>query len=97
MNARGGVRIQARIPLPGDRTIPEPPDRGNDVIGVYDRLAAGVGDGILNHLHRVFGQQLQNPHVLSRAGDQPFPRLEVGPQRVEAGRQFPVGKHEGMI
>lgn len=97
VNARRGVCIQARIPTRSDRTIPEPADRGNDVIGIHGRLLAAVGDGLLNHWHRVFGQQLQDPHVLSRAGGQPLSRLEIGPQRVEAGRQFPLGKHKGMI
>ncbi len=91
------ARIQAGLAASGDRTGPEPADRGNDVIGIHGRLLAAVGDGLLNHSHRVFGQQLQDPHVLSCAGDQPLPRLEVGPQRIEAGRQFPFGKHEGMI
>jgi len=97
VNAGRGARIQAGLPTRGDRTIPEPADRGNDVIGIHGRLPAAVGDGLLNHLHRVFGQQLQDPHVLSRTGGESLPRLEVGPQCVEAGRQFPPGKHEGMI
>jgi len=81
----------------GDRTIPKPADRGDEVIGIHGRLLAAVGDGLLNHLHRVFRQQLQDPHVRPRAGGEPLALFEVGPQRVEAGRQFPLGKHEGMI
>ncbi len=97
VNGSTEVPIQAGLPTSGDRTIPEPANRGDNVIGVHRRLLAAGGDGLLNHLYRVFGQQLQDPHVLSRAGGQPLPRLEVGPQRVKAGRQFPLGKHEGMI
>jgi len=41
---------------PGTGAIPQPADRGKDVIGVHGRLLAAVGDGFLNHLHRVFGQ-----------------------------------------
>ena len=97
VNAGRGARIQAGLPTCGDRTIPAPADRGNDVIRIHGCRLAVVSDSLLNHFHRVFGQQLQDPHVLSRAGGQPLPRLEVSPQRVEAGRQFPLGKHEGMV
>ena len=79
MHARAGVHLPRRIPRTGDRTIPEPADRGNDVIRMHGRLLATGGDGLLYHFHRVFGQQLQDPHVLSCAGGQPFPALEVGP------------------
>ncbi len=71
---RGG-----HIDAASDRTVPQPPDRGDDVIGVQRRLLAAVGDGLLNHFHRVFGQQLQDPHVLPRAGRQPLPLFELGP------------------
>jgi hypothetical protein len=67
------------------------------VIGVHGRLLAAAGDGLLDHLHRVFGQQLQDPHILPRAGGESLSLFEVGPQLVEAGRQFPLGKHEGMV
>jgi hypothetical protein len=93
--APGGA--PGEIVLPRTGTIPPPMDRGNDVIGVHGRFLAAVGDGLLNHFHRVFGQQLQNPHVLSRAGGWPLPLLEGRPQLVKAGRQFPLGKYEGMI
>jgi hypothetical protein len=65
------VRIQAGSLTTGDRTIPPPANRGNDVIGVHGRLLAAGGDGLLNHCHRVFGPQLQDPHVLSRSGGSP--------------------------
>jgi hypothetical protein len=71
---RGG-----RIDAASDGTVPQPPDRGDEVIGVQRRLLAAVGDGLLNHFHWVFGQQLQNPHVLPRASGQTLPLFEVGP------------------
>ena len=97
LNASTEAPVQAGLTSRRDRMIPEPTDRRNNVIGVHGRLMAAEGDGLLNHFHRVFSQQLQDPHVLSRASGQSLPRLQVGPQGVEAGRQFPVGKHEGMI
>jgi hypothetical protein len=55
VNTGRGSHIRAGLSLPSDRTSPEPPNRGNDVIGVQCRLPA-LGDRLLNHLHRVFGQ-----------------------------------------
>ncbi len=97
VNARAGIHLPRRIHRAGDRMIPEPPDRGEDVIGMHRRLLAAVEDRLLDHLHRIFGQQLQDTHVLPRASGQPLPLFEVGPQLVEAGRQFPLDKHEGMV
>ena len=96
VNTGRGSHLRAGLSLLGDRTSPEPPDSGHDVIGVQRRLPA-PGDRLLNHLHRVFGQELQDPDILPRAGGEPFPLFEGGPQLLEAGRQFPFGKHDGVI
>lgn len=81
----------------GAGTVPDPVDRRKDLVSVDDRLAAALDDGLLDYLYRVLGQQLQDPHVLSGSGGQSLPLLEVGPQLIEARRQLPLGKHEGMI
>ena len=91
------VRIRGKIGAAGERTIPEPPDRGEDVIGVDRRLLAALADGLFDHLHGVFGQQLQDAYVLPGSGRQTLPLLEVGPQLLEAGGQFPAVEHEGVI
>lgn len=72
------VGVGVRIDTAGDRTVPEPANRGNDVIGVQRRLPAALSDGFLDHFHRVFGQQLQDPHVLPRAGRESLALFEVG-------------------
>jgi hypothetical protein len=81
----------------GAVTIPAPVDRRHDLVGIDGRLAVALEDGLLDRLHRVLGQQLQDPHVLPGAGTQSLPLLEVGPQLIEARRQLPLGKHEGMV
>jgi hypothetical protein len=62
----------------GDRTIPEPMDGREDVIGVHRCLRAALNNGLLDQLHRVFGEQLQDPNILPRAARESFPLLEVG-------------------
>ena len=86
-----------RIDTVGHGMIPEPTDRREEVIRVHRRLRATLNNGLLDQLHRILREQLQNPNILSRAARESFPLLEVGAQLVEAGRQFPLGKHEGMI
>jgi hypothetical protein len=81
----------------GAVTVPDPVDRRNDLVGVDGCLAAALDNGLLDYLHGVLGQQLQDPHVLPGSGGQSLTLLEVGPQLVEARRQRPSGKHEGMI
>jgi len=56
-----------------------------------------VLNGFLHHLHRVFGQQLQDANILPGPRDRPMTLLEGGPQLLEAGRQRPIVKDEGMI
>ena len=94
---RGQGRSDERGRGTGHRVSPEPTSGRDDVIRVYRRSLAGLHDGVPNHLHWVFGQELQNPNVLPGATCEPFPFFEVGPQLVEAGRQLPFGKHKGMI
>jgi hypothetical protein len=100
-NGEGQRRAQGcaagEIVPTGAGTIPKPANRGNDVIGVHRRLPAALHDRLLDHFHRVFRQQLQDPHVLPRAGGESLALFEVGPQLIEAGRQLPTGKHEGMV
>ena len=50
------VRIGVKIGAAEERTIPEPPGRGEDVIGVDRRLLTALDDRLLNHLHGVRGQ-----------------------------------------
>jgi len=97
VNRLRGVRTARERLAAGTVTVPDPVDRRNDLVGVDGRLAAALDDGLLDYLHRVFGQQLQDPHVLPGSGGQPLPLLEVGSQLIEARRQLPLGKHEGMI
>jgi len=66
--------------------VPQPANHGNDVIGVRRCLPAALSDDLLDHFHRIFRQQLQDPHVLPRAGGESLALFEVGPQFVEAGR-----------
>jgi hypothetical protein len=96
-NRQGRGRGQGRIDERGHRAGPEPVNGRDDVIRVHRRSLAGLHDGVSNHLHRVFGQELQNSNVLPCATGEPVPFFEVGPQLVEAGRQLPFGKHKGMI
>jgi hypothetical protein len=97
VNRLRGVRTAWDRLVTGIVTVPDPMGRRKDLVGVDGRLAAALEDGLLDHLQRVFGQQLQDPHVLPGSGGQPLPLLEVGPQLIEARRQRPLGKHEGMI
>lgn len=96
---RGSASVGTNVGgcVTGNRTIPEPADRGNDVIGVHGGLLTALDNGLLDHLHGIFGQQLQDPNVLPRSACEPLALLEVGSQLVEAGGQFPLGKHKGMI
>ena len=73
------VCIRGKIGAAGERTISEPPDRGEDVIGVDRRLLTALADGLFDHLHRILGEQLQDPHVLSGSGRQALSLLEVRP------------------
>ncbi len=91
------VRIRVKIGAAGERTISEPPDRGEDMIGVDRRLLAALADGLFDHLHGVFGQQLQDAYVLPGSGRETLTLLEVRPQLFEAGGQLPAVEHEGMI
>lgn len=91
------VRISVKIRTTGDWTVPEPADRGEDVIGVDRRLLTALDDGLFDHLHRVLGQQLQDSNVLPGSGRQSLPLLEVGPQLLEAGGQLPSVEHEGVV
>lgn len=77
--------------------VAESPDGGNDLIGMHCRLFATLVDRLLDHLHGILGQQLQDPNVLPRAAGEPVAGLEVGPQLLEAGRQGPLIEHEGVI
>lgn len=81
----------------GQRAVPKPTDRGDDVIGIHCGLFATLGDGLLDHLQRVLSQQLQDPNILPGSGFGALTVLELGPQLIEAGRQRPLGKHKGMI
>lgn len=56
-----------------------------------------MSNRLLHHLHRVFGQQLQDANVLSSPSHGAVTLLEVFPQLLEAGRQHPVIEHERMI
>ena len=71
--------------------------RRNDVIGIDCRFGATVHNRLLHHLQRVFSQQLENTDVLSRPRHGTVTSLKVFPQLLEAGRQSPAVKHEGMI
>jgi hypothetical protein len=51
----------------------------NDVIGVHRRFDATLPNRFLHDLHRVFGQQLQDPHVLPCPGHKPVALFEVRP------------------
>ena len=51
----------------------------------------------LHDLHRVFGQQLQDANVLPSPGHGAVTPLEVFPQLLEADRQSPAVKDEGVI
>ncbi len=79
------VNCLRRVPTARERfataavTVPDPMDRRNDLVGVDGCLVAALDDGLLDHLHRVLGQQLQDPHVLPGSGDQSLTLLEVGP------------------
>lgn len=66
--------------------VVEPMSRGNDVIGVDCRFGATVPNRFLHHLHRVFGQQLENTDVLSCPRQGTITSLEVFPQLLEADR-----------
>lgn len=67
-----------RIDTVGNGMIPEPTDRREDVIRVHRCLRAALNNGLLDQLHRVFGEQLQDPNILPRAARESFPLLEVG-------------------
>lgn len=95
--ARGRGSTHGRDSRAGDRAGPEPTNGRDDVIRIHRRSLAGLDDGLLNHLHRVFSQELQDPHVLPCAAREPFPCFEVGPQLLEAGGQLPAVEHKGMI
>jgi hypothetical protein len=97
LNCLWRVRTARERFATGTVTVPDPMDCRNDLVGVHGRLAAALGDGLLDQLHRVLGQQSQDPHVLPGSGGQSLPLLEVGPQLIEACRQRPLGKYEGMI
>jgi len=45
-----------KIGAAGERTIPEPPDRGEDVVRVDHRFLTALDDRFLDHLHGVLGQ-----------------------------------------
>ena len=92
-----GFRTGVGIHVGGDRTVTEPTDRGDEMIGVHRGFPAALNNSLLDHFDGVFGQQLQDPNVLPRPGGGTLAILEVRPQLVEASRQFPSGKHEGMI
>lgn len=77
--------------------VAESPDGGNDLIGMHRRLLATLVDRLLDQLHGVLGQQLQDPNVLPRSAGESVAGLEVGPQLLEAGRQGPLIEHEGVI
>jgi hypothetical protein len=81
----------------GGSAVADPPDRGNEVIGVEGGLGPALNDSFLNHLHGVFGQQLQDPNVLPRTRLRAVTLFQDRPQLVEAGRQLPLIEHEGMI
>ena len=89
--------LQGRLDRATEATIVEPMRRRNDVIGVDCRFRTTVYNRLLHDLHRVFGQQLQDANVLSRPGHGTMTSLEIFPQLLEAGRQCPAVKHEGMI
>jgi hypothetical protein len=76
---RGQGRLDERGRRTGHRAGPEPMNGCDDVIRVHRRSLAGLDDGVPNHLHRVFGQELQNSNVLPCATGEPFPFFEVGP------------------
>ena len=92
-----GFRTGVGIHVGGDLTVTEPTYRGDEMIGVHRGFPRGLDDGLLDHLYRVLGQQLQNPNVLPCSGGGTLAILEVGPQLIEARRQLPAGKHKGMI
>ena len=73
------VRIGGKIGAAGTRMISEPPDRGEDVVRVDRRLLPALDDRLFDHLHRVLGQQLQDPHVLPGSGRQALALLKVRP------------------
>ena len=52
---------------------------------------------LLHDFHRVFSQQFQDANVLARPGHRAVTSLELLPQLLEASRQYPAVKHEGMI
>jgi len=75
----------------------EPMGGGDDLVGVDDGFVATLDNGLLNHFHRVFGQQLQDANVLSGSGHRAVTYLERFPQLLEASRQRPTIEHRGMI
>jgi hypothetical protein len=79
------------IHVGGDLTVTEPTYRGDEMIGVHRGFPTALNDGLLDHLHGVFGQQLQDPNVLPCPGGGTLAILEVGPQLIEARRQLPSG------
>jgi hypothetical protein len=48
--------LGGKIGAAGERTVAEPPDRGEDVIGVDHSLLTALDDRLLDHLHGVLGQ-----------------------------------------
>ncbi len=92
-----GRDAASQVLTPAGSTVSQPPNRGDDGISVEDGLGPALNDSLLNHLHGVFGQQLQDADVLPRPGLRAITLLPGRTQLIEAGRQLPLVEHEGMI
>ena len=97
VKAIADVPTGGQIHATGEWAVPKPTYRGHDVIGIARGLFAALDDGLLDHLQRVFRQQLQDSNILPGSGFRALTVLELGPQLIEAGRQRPSGKHKGMV
>jgi len=75
----------------------EPRGGEDNLVGVDGGFGTVLNDRVLDHGHRVVGQQLQDTNVLPGPGDGAVTLLKVFPQALEAGRQRPTIKHRGMV
>ena len=73
------TRTSEQIDVTGSRTVPEPMDRGDDVVRVHRSPFAALDDGLLDHLQRVLSQQLQDPNILPGSGFGALTALKLGP------------------
>jgi hypothetical protein len=92
-----GLCHDLRILAGGQWAVAQTMHRRDDMIAMHRGFRATLSDRLLHHLHGIFGQQLQNPNVLARPGREALAPLQVLSQLLKAGRQFPAGKHKGVV